>query len=77
MGDEKVARKGQRFYSSNTAFMKDGNSDPEAVSDWGPVSSHEASGDLESRTPSLKAMNYPSDRICQLQNCSSCVDHKF
>lgn len=28
-------------------LMKDGNSDLEAVSDWSPVSSHKASGDLE------------------------------
>lgn len=72
-GGEKVTREGQSFYSSNAAYMKDGNSDLETVSDWSPVSSHKASGDLESKTPSLKVMNYPSGRICQLQNCSSSV----
>lgn len=62
---------GKRLDSSNTAYLQDGNSDPEK-SDWTPVSSLKASGDLESKTSSLKIMNYPSGRICQLQNCSSC-----
>lgn len=68
---ERSQGKGQSFDSSNAAYMRDGNSDLEAVVDWGPVSSHKASGDLELKTPSLKVMNYPSGRICRLQNCSS------
>lgn len=62
---ERSQGKGQSFDSSNTAYMKDGNSDQEKVSDWSPLSSHKASGDLELKTSSLKVMNYPSGRICQ------------
>lgn len=47
LGCEKFTRKGQSFYRSNAAFMKDGNSDLETVSDWSPGSSQEAPGDLE------------------------------
>lgn len=46
------------FDSSNAACLKDGNSDPEPVSAPGLVSSHKASGDLASKTSSLKVMDY-------------------
>lgn len=59
-----------------TVKKKDGNSDPEAVSDWSPVSSHKASGDLEKKTPSLKVMKNQSG-LSTTNLLFSFVDHKF